>query len=274
MPFRKLNDQGFIDMENDKRYGNADSKTNVYVWDESYKMISIVTKKALNEFMKEELTKNLHKIIGLDCEAGIPPEEVAAEKAKYGFAISRNLKVSSLQLAMPGYLYFIDIQVLSEDEKMDEEAWKKFFQTLFHPERTIVGFSLINDFRFINARFPFLRELMRESKKMLCLSQLSEAIRKNGEKQTFEIIFENRHPSNNSLAALSYHILGLEMDKYFQKKNWTHRPLSPKKKLYAVTDALVVVLLKDEIQYRLELKMDADKAFEIMEKGILKNLKF
>ena len=51
-----------------------------------------------------------------------------------------------------------------------------------------------------------------------------------------------------SLAGVSAHLLGLELDKSFQKSNWRRRPLTRAQLLYAATDAYVTLQVYDELQ--------------------------
>jgi ribonuclease D len=50
-----------------------------------------------------------------------------------------------------------------------------------------------------------------------------------------------------SLAGVSAHLLGLELDKSFQKSNWRRRPLTRAQLQYAATDAQVALQVYDEL---------------------------
>jgi ribonuclease D len=50
-----------------------------------------------------------------------------------------------------------------------------------------------------------------------------------------------------SLAGVSAHLLGIELDKSFQKSNWRRRPLTRAQLNYAATDARVVLQVYDEL---------------------------
>jgi ribonuclease D len=51
-----------------------------------------------------------------------------------------------------------------------------------------------------------------------------------------------------SLAAVSAHLFGIEMDKSFQKSNWRRRPLTRAQLDYAATDAYVTLRVYEELQ--------------------------
>jgi ribonuclease D len=51
-----------------------------------------------------------------------------------------------------------------------------------------------------------------------------------------------------SLAAVSAHLFGIEMDKSFQKSNWRRRPLTRAQLDYAATDAYVTLRVYQELQ--------------------------
>jgi ribonuclease D len=55
-----------------------------------------------------------------------------------------------------------------------------------------------------------------------------------------------------SLAAVSAHLFGIEMDKSFQKSNWRRRPLTRAQLDYAATDAYVTLRVYDELRRILE----------------------
>ncbi len=50
-----------------------------------------------------------------------------------------------------------------------------------------------------------------------------------------------------SLANVSAHLFGIELDKSYQRSNWRHRPLSRAQIHYAATDAYVALRLYDEL---------------------------
>lgn len=50
-----------------------------------------------------------------------------------------------------------------------------------------------------------------------------------------------------SLAGVSAHLLGIELDKSFQKSNWRRRPLTRAQLDYAATDALITLQVYDEL---------------------------
>jgi ribonuclease D len=51
-----------------------------------------------------------------------------------------------------------------------------------------------------------------------------------------------------SLAGVSAHLLGIELDKSFQKSNWRRRPLTRAQLDYAATDARVTLQVYDELE--------------------------
>lgn len=56
------------------------------------------------------------------------------------------------------------------------------------------------------------------------------------------------HLPSYSLASVSAHLLGLELDKSFQKSNWRRRPLTRAQLRYAAMDAQVVLEVYDELK--------------------------
>ncbi len=63
-----------------------------------------------------------------------------------------------------------------------------------------------------------------------------------------------------SLAGVSAHLFGIELDKSFQKSNWRRRPLTRAQLVYAATDALVTLQLYDELQRLLREQGKLDSA--------------
>jgi ribonuclease D len=55
-----------------------------------------------------------------------------------------------------------------------------------------------------------------------------------------------------SLQAVAAHLLGVALDKSFQKSNWRRRPLTKDQLRYAATDAHVTLRIFDELRRRLE----------------------
>lgn len=51
-----------------------------------------------------------------------------------------------------------------------------------------------------------------------------------------------------SLAGVSAHLFGIELDKSFQKSNWRRRPLTRAQLEYAATDALITLQVYDELR--------------------------
>jgi ribonuclease D len=63
-----------------------------------------------------------------------------------------------------------------------------------------------------------------------------------------------------SLAAVSAHLLGLELDKSFQKSNWRRRPLTRAQLRYAAMDAQVVLEVYDQLHGMLAEQGRLDEA--------------
>uniref|UniRef100_A0AC35FDB4 3'-5' exonuclease domain-containing protein n=1 Tax=Panagrolaimus sp. PS1159 TaxID=55785 RepID=A0AC35FDB4_9BILA len=148
---------------------------------------------------------------------------------------------------------------------MTTEKWKKFFEQLFHPEITIVGFATNHDIRYLYARFVFLRKMLQNHQRIFCLSKLSISIRKN--KDAFKVAFNGNSFDNGGIAGLADVILEIKMNKKYQEMDWAARPLSVEQKYYAIKDALVPYLIQEEIFYRIESNFPFDEAVEIMNNG-------
>uniref|UniRef100_A0A914QXW6 3'-5' exonuclease domain-containing protein n=1 Tax=Panagrolaimus davidi TaxID=227884 RepID=A0A914QXW6_9BILA len=73
--------------------------------------------------------------------------------------------------------------------------------------------------------------------------------------------------SNISLSNVSKAILDIKLNKDQQSSDWNWRPLSNEQKIYAVTDAIVVILIKEKIENDLKNAFGDEKTFKIMEKG-------
>uniref|UniRef100_A0A914R3A3 3'-5' exonuclease domain-containing protein n=1 Tax=Panagrolaimus davidi TaxID=227884 RepID=A0A914R3A3_9BILA len=257
-----------VKMEENDEWSNEDSHTSRYVLDKKYNVYTIVSPKALNDFAEECLVNERPGTIGLDCEAGIYHAEREEELKKYGLLRNSSQKVTVLQLATCNWLCIIDVKVLFQREDMTDEKWKEFFEQLFHPETTIVGFATNNDIRYLYARFTFLRKMLQNHRRIFCLSKLSTSIRKN--KDAFKVAFDGKSFDNNGgIAGLADVILEIKMDKKYQKMDWAARPLSVEQKYYAVKDALVPYLIQKEIFYRIQSDFEFDKAVEIMNNGHL-----
>jgi ribonuclease D len=63
-----------------------------------------------------------------------------------------------------------------------------------------------------------------------------------------------------SLAGVTAHLFGIELDKSFQKSNWRRRPLTRAQLVYAATDAFVTLRVYDELQRLLTEQGKLDSA--------------
>uniref|UniRef100_A0AC35F0E4 3'-5' exonuclease domain-containing protein n=1 Tax=Panagrolaimus sp. PS1159 TaxID=55785 RepID=A0AC35F0E4_9BILA len=211
----------------------------------SYKLFTIFTKPALNKFI-EHFIKSKPKIIGIDIETG------------------KSKEAATIQIATHTCLFFISIHELFK--KLSEDEWIHFFEVLFDPSIIRVGFAFHNDFQFLCTKFPYLQEIFQDQqRKVLCLQKLANYLIKENIVHHFCTALY----SHSGLEKLTKAVLYLNMDKTEQQSNWTQIPLTQFQKIYAVADALLVVLLKDEIQKCLEREFSAEKVNQIMEVGYI-----
>uniref|UniRef100_A0AC34G6Y4 3'-5' exonuclease domain-containing protein n=1 Tax=Panagrolaimus sp. ES5 TaxID=591445 RepID=A0AC34G6Y4_9BILA len=140
------------------------------------------------------------------------------------------------------------------------------FQHIFDESIIRVGFAWASDYYLIGNTFPFLKPLMQnEKRKSLCIKKLVEGILKNSEAE--DAVFNGQKLSSVSLSKVSKAILGIELDKEMQRSDWTRRPLAGEQKLYAIIDAIVVILIEEKIRNALKKNLNATLASKIMEEG-------
>uniref|UniRef100_A0A914QIC6 3'-5' exonuclease domain-containing protein n=1 Tax=Panagrolaimus davidi TaxID=227884 RepID=A0A914QIC6_9BILA len=212
----------------------------------SYRLITIFTRDALNKFIKDFI-KSKPKIIGIDIETG------------------KSQEAATIQIATHDRLFLIHIHGLFK--KISEDKWIHFFEILFDPSIIRVGFAFHNDFKFLCAKFPYLQEIFQDQqRKVLCLQKFANYLIE--ENIIVHHLFTALY-SGSGLEKLTKAVLYLNMDKTEQQSDWTQIPLTQFQKIYAVVDALLVVLLKDEIQKCLEREFSAEKVNEIMEVGYI-----
>uniref|UniRef100_A0AC34FT06 3'-5' exonuclease domain-containing protein n=1 Tax=Panagrolaimus sp. ES5 TaxID=591445 RepID=A0AC34FT06_9BILA len=193
-----------------------------HFWGKPYKLITILSPEIFNEFIRAYFIESKPKVIGIDVESGNSKEAAV------------------LQLATSEWTVLIDIQELYD--KFSADQWIAFFELLFHPEIVRIGTAFNHDYGFLCNKFPYLQELFLEKeRKVLCLQKLANYFIKE------EIVVEY------------FSILDLNMDKSLQKSNWAKRFLTQSQKIYAVTDAVVVVLIYEEFKKYLERWIFAQK---------------
>uniref|UniRef100_A0A914P0W9 3'-5' exonuclease domain-containing protein n=1 Tax=Panagrolaimus davidi TaxID=227884 RepID=A0A914P0W9_9BILA len=225
----------------------------VTLFGKTYELITVGTGKALKEFAQKYFIDTKPKVLGLDAEAG-------------SLATGTDSKVTVLQLATPEWLCLIDVYMLSKE--LVDEDWTNFFTHIFHPDITRIGFAFLSDYAFIFNAFPHLLTLLQEeSRKVLCLQKLLHKILTDIKAE--KAVFPEKVPNNISLADICETVLGYSLSKEMQNSNWTQRPLSQEQKIYAVSDALVVVLIKDKIEDALKSKLDESEVDQIINEGYI-----
>ncbi|KAE9553017.1 hypothetical protein FO519_003778 [Halicephalobus sp. NKZ332] len=230
------------------QYVPEDIKLECELYGNLYQLEMIATPAGLEDFMTK-FSENMPKFMGIDCEAGT-------------VATGTNSKVTVLQLATEKNLYLIDVFVLKD--KVEEDIWKKFFELVFHPSILKVGFSFVSDYIFLVNGFPTLSSFFEKSENsVLCLSRFVQSIMIDMEAE--KVIFDDtRIPTNLSLMDVSDAILGIKLDKSLQSCNWSQRPLTMDQMIYAITDALVTLLIERKITEKLINGLGKDEAEKII----------
>uniref|UniRef100_A0AC35GGV0 3'-5' exonuclease domain-containing protein n=2 Tax=Panagrolaimus sp. PS1159 TaxID=55785 RepID=A0AC35GGV0_9BILA len=230
----------------------VDSVETCTIFGKEYKLLMITTPKGLKDFLQKYFIDSKPDILGIDSEA-------------YKF------KLSLFQLATKDWCCIIDIFLLSP--YLSTSDWTLVFQHIFDPTIIRIGFAFHADFNFIQIAFPHICDeiLKEDNRKVICLSTLSKAILDDSEAKNvvFSKLTDNNMTtkSNISLSNVSKAILDIKLNKDQQSSDWNWRPLSYEQKIYAVTDAIVVILIKEKIETDLKNAFGDEKTLKIMEKG-------
>lgn len=151
-----------------------------------------------------------------------------------------------MQLATNHWACIIDVLTLRNE--ISEELWKIFFTYLFK-ERKLIGFSSRNELKYLITTFPKLNEFFQEQS-IFCLQKFSsEIIKKTPDEKSKVFPCFIEIPSGSGMAVLAKAILNIYLDKSEQTSDWVHRPLSESQQNYAFFDAIVPILIYDEIKY-------------------------
>uniref|UniRef100_A0A914QGZ7 3'-5' exonuclease domain-containing protein n=1 Tax=Panagrolaimus davidi TaxID=227884 RepID=A0A914QGZ7_9BILA len=241
----------FIQSMKERLITPVDSVETCTVFGKEYKLLMITTPKGLKDFLQEYFIDSKPDILGIDSEA-------------YKF------KLSLFQLATKDWCCIIDIFLLSP--YLSPSDWTIVFQHIFDPAIIRIGFAFHADFNFIQIAFPHVCEMLKEeNRKVHCLSTLSKAILDDSEAKNvvFSKLPDNTMTtkSNISLSNVSKAILDIKLNKDQQSSDWNWRPLSDEQKIYAVTDAIVVILIKEKIENDLKNAFGDEKTLKIMEQG-------
>uniref|UniRef100_A0A914YIY6 3'-5' exonuclease domain-containing protein n=1 Tax=Panagrolaimus superbus TaxID=310955 RepID=A0A914YIY6_9BILA len=214
---------------------------------EDYNLITIKTATDFYYFVNEYLIQSKSKPIGIYIEQ--------YEK-----------KAVLLQLSTDEWMCLLEIPELLK--KLSPKQWKNFFKTLFGPDFTLVGFAFRNDLEFLCNTFSFFSTLLQECRaKVLCLQKLSNELIKD---EKFEKMFLEKPKNGCDLAALTKDILDYDLDKSQRQSNYIYkRPLPQFQKIYAVSDSLLCVLIKDEIEKRLKKEAGYTVAEDLMKKSFV-----
>uniref|UniRef100_A0AC35GI60 3'-5' exonuclease domain-containing protein n=1 Tax=Panagrolaimus sp. PS1159 TaxID=55785 RepID=A0AC35GI60_9BILA len=215
------------------------------IFDKRYKIITVATPKGLKDFFRTYFVESKPKILGMDVES-----------------IPYINQISTIQLATADWCAIIDVHILSEH--LSDSDWKIYFERIFDPLITRVGFAFASDYYLIGNTFPRISPLMQnERSKSLCLKKLVDSILKIPEAK--DAVLHGRPLSSVSLLNVTKAILGIELDKDMQQSDWAQRPLTNEQKIYAVTDAIVVLLIKEKIENDLKKNFGPTAAFNIIE---------
>uniref|UniRef100_A0A914PYS9 3'-5' exonuclease domain-containing protein n=1 Tax=Panagrolaimus davidi TaxID=227884 RepID=A0A914PYS9_9BILA len=207
------------------QFPDADIKPVIY-FGKTYKCIYIDKPETLFTFFLKNLVHN-RGYIGIYWETNDSNEVCLIQLAAYGWAV------------------IIDVQVLSK--KISRIHWRIFFEYLF-TKSTIVGFSFHNDLDFLSRTFPYVKSFLG-GQKVLCLQKFANKIMKENpnEKRKF-FPFNEQLKFGAGLANLAKAVKDIVLDKSEQQSNWTQRPLSEKQINYAFGDAIIPILIHDEMR--------------------------
>uniref|UniRef100_A0AC34R030 3'-5' exonuclease domain-containing protein n=1 Tax=Panagrolaimus sp. JU765 TaxID=591449 RepID=A0AC34R030_9BILA len=130
--------------------------------------------------------------------------------------------------------YLVDIVQLKQ--KLDFLAWQSFFILFLSKEIRRVGFDVSNDLKFLQASFPHLKkDFVNDQPEFIDLKKLTTMIIDNNELKSK--VFRAGIPSTLSLENVVKALLGCQMAKGEQTKNWEKRPLRDEQLVYAARDA-------------------------------------
>jgi hypothetical protein len=213
-----------------------------------YKLITVQSKKKFSKFLSGGFLKvKSCKTLGIDCETDS----------------NNNLKL--LQVATSEWCCIFDVHVLLD--KPLQPMWKQLFQIIFHPKIVRVGFAFESDFMYIAKAFPELKQFLLE-KNVLCLQKLIHSINTTFVDVANEVFLLGK-PATISLSNVAKSVLGISTEKELQQSDWAKRPLTEDQIIYAATDAIAVILIKEKVESVLKRKLGDGKASEIMKEAMV-----
>uniref|UniRef100_A0A914YWA7 3'-5' exonuclease domain-containing protein n=1 Tax=Panagrolaimus superbus TaxID=310955 RepID=A0A914YWA7_9BILA len=140
------------------------------------------------------------------------------------------------------WIALIDVQALPKDLP----EWKKFFEHLFGNTTDSVWFAFETDFACLCKTFPFLSSMFSYYAKVICLKKFVEEILQNPKAK--EAVFANQKLESLSLAHIAETFTGISLKKELQQSDWAKRPLTDEQKLYAATDAAILLEIVEKIE--------------------------
>uniref|UniRef100_A0A915DX15 3'-5' exonuclease domain-containing protein n=1 Tax=Ditylenchus dipsaci TaxID=166011 RepID=A0A915DX15_9BILA len=172
-------------------------------------------------------------------------------------------QVALIQVSSSTAVYLFDVVVL--ENRLSNEQWVQFFKMLLCSEHsTKIGYDFSNDLRVLKSSFPFLSQLLPETKHILCLYKLLSA--SLVEPNICRALFGSENFSINlSLYEVAKLLLDIELDKSERVGNWIQRPLRLEQKRYASLDAYALIGCFKIIARRLNA-MDDEKACQHLQK--------
>uniref|UniRef100_A0A914Q2H9 3'-5' exonuclease domain-containing protein n=1 Tax=Panagrolaimus davidi TaxID=227884 RepID=A0A914Q2H9_9BILA len=237
--------EAFIRRMNGVPLVDLDMAETCKVFNKSYKLITVATPTAMDNFLRTYFIQSKPEILGIDVES-----------------IPNNSQVSIIQLATKDWCCIIDVLLLSKH--FSNKDWTKIFELIFHPSIIRIGFDFPSDYFLIGNTFSHVSPLMQsENGKGLCLKKLFDSIVKNPKAKN--AVLHGRPFPSVSLSNASKAILGFDLDKNMQRSDWAQRPLTNKQKIYAVKDAVVVLLIKEKIENDLKKNLGPTQALIIVQ---------
>uniref|UniRef100_A0A914PL47 3'-5' exonuclease domain-containing protein n=1 Tax=Panagrolaimus davidi TaxID=227884 RepID=A0A914PL47_9BILA len=193
----------------------------------TYKCVYIDKPETLFTFFLKHLVHN-RGYIGIDCETNGSNEVCLIQLAAYDWAV------------------IIDVQVLFK--QISRIHWRIFFEYLF-TKSTIVGFSFHNDLDYLSRTFPYVKSFF-DGQKVLCLQKFANKIMKENPNEKLKFFpFNEQLKFGAGLANLVKAVKDIVLDKSEQQSNWTQRPLSEEQINYAFGDAIIPILIHDEMRH-------------------------